>query len=69
MLILSIFTLGPSFKVNAQANASLALDIDMQVNLAYKITNGQLIFPANAQFPGGGGFAPADARKFGFSGS
>jgi len=33
----------------------------MKVNLAYKITNGQLIFPPNAQFPGGGGFTPADA--------
>jgi hypothetical protein len=50
--------------VNAKANAALDLDIDMKVNLAYKITNGQLIFPANAKFPGGGGFAPADARKF-----
>jgi hypothetical protein len=56
-----IFTLGPSFKVNAQANATLDLDIDMAVNLAYKITDGQLIFPPNAKLPGGGNFAPADA--------
>ena len=52
--------------MNAQANAALDLDIDMKVNLAYKITNGQLIFPPNKQFPSGGGFAPADARKFFF---
>jgi hypothetical protein len=56
-----IFTLGPSFKVNAQATATLDLDIDMAVNLAYKVTNGQLIFPPNAQLPGGGNFAPSDA--------
>ena len=63
-LIISIFTLGPSFKVNAQATATLDLDINMAVNLAYKVTNGQLIFPPNAQLPGGGNFAPSDARKF-----
>jgi hypothetical protein len=50
--------------VNAQASASLDLDLDMTVSLAYKITNGQLIFPPNAQLPGGGNFAPTDARKF-----
>ena len=50
--------------MNAQANATLDLDIDMAVNLAYKITDGQLIFPPNAKLPGGGNFAPADARKF-----
>ena len=50
--------------MNAQANANLDLNIDMAVDLAYKVTNAQLIFPPNAKAPGGGSFAPADAREF-----
>jgi hypothetical protein len=50
--------------VNAQASASLDLNIDMAVDLAYTIANAEFIFPPNSKIPGGGKFAPADTCEF-----
>ena len=41
----SIFTIGPSFKLNAQATGDLNIDLDMKVDIAYTVNNAQLTFP------------------------
>lgn len=44
--ILIIFSVGPSFVVNAKAVATLELEVDITLGLAHNITNGRLLFPA-----------------------
>ncbi|KAI0364910.1 hypothetical protein BV20DRAFT_973864 [Pilatotrama ljubarskyi] len=56
-----IFTIGPTFSVNAEATASLDANVDMDVDLAYDVKGMQLFFP-----PGGnsqaGSFTPGDSN-------
>ncbi|KAF7329620.1 hypothetical protein MKEN_00225000 [Mycena kentingensis (nom. inval.)] len=40
-----ILTIGPTFEVNANAQATLDLNVDMSVGINYKIENAQLVFP------------------------
>ncbi|KAG6894631.1 hypothetical protein C0992_005325, partial [Termitomyces sp. T32_za158] len=44
----SIFTIGPTFEVDAQASAGLDLQADTSVGLNYNFNNAQLIFPPNS---------------------
>ncbi len=61
-LLDSILTVGPTFKLNANAKATLDVDIDMTVNLAYTIKNAQLFFPpSTSQQKSGAKAAPADS--------
>lgn len=60
-----ILTIGPSFKISADAKASLELDVDMKLDLAHNITNGHLVFPPQANSTqtngtSGGVFIPGD---------
>ncbi|KDQ51373.1 hypothetical protein JAAARDRAFT_41224 [Jaapia argillacea MUCL 33604] len=57
-----IFTLGPSFLINAQATATVELDVDLAVGLAYSVTNGKLFFPPANGHTSGGIFTPQDSQ-------
>ncbi|KAF9474083.1 hypothetical protein BDN70DRAFT_340803 [Pholiota conissans] len=43
-----ILTIGPSFKVDAQATAKLDVNADVTVGLSYTINNAQLVFPPSS---------------------
>ncbi|KAF8186252.1 hypothetical protein BJ912DRAFT_467768 [Pholiota molesta] len=43
-----ILTIGPSFKIDAQATAKLDLGVDLTVGLNYNINGAQLVFPPNS---------------------
>ncbi|TFK47998.1 hypothetical protein OE88DRAFT_1738119 [Heliocybe sulcata] len=58
-----IFTLGPSFAVNGELTAQAAVDLDMTVDLAYNVKNGQLFFPSPPSGQKNGGAAtPQDTN-------
>lgn len=59
MVEYSLFTVGPSLKLNAQLTAGFELSLDMKVDLAYSIKNGVLVFPPD-QGDSHGDFSPAD---------
>ena len=59
----SILEVGPSLDLNAQAIATLDLDVDLQVGLKYNVENLELFFPP---LPGRDSFANVaaqDSRK------
>lgn len=63
MCFSSILTLGPSFQVDAQAKATLDIDVDLTVGINYKIDNAELIFPPNGkQASNKGAFNVGDTR-------
>ncbi|KAF4610320.1 hypothetical protein D9613_010284 [Agrocybe pediades] len=55
-----IFEVGPSFQINAQANANLDIELGMEVDVNYKITNAQFVFPPKTNLSSGGGFHVAE---------
>ena len=59
----SILTIGPSFKLNARAIASLDLDIDLAVDIAYKVENTKVFFPPQRGKKSGGIAMPENSRK------
>ncbi|KAJ7087908.1 hypothetical protein B0H15DRAFT_736963, partial [Mycena belliarum] len=56
-----ILTIGPTFKIQAQATASLDVNVDATVVLAYRIDNAKLFFPRSDSLKSGGNFNPADS--------
>ncbi|KAJ7150476.1 hypothetical protein C8R43DRAFT_494845 [Mycena crocata] len=56
-----ILTIGPTFKVQAQATAELDVNVDAKVVLAYKIQDAKLFFPKSDSLKSGGNFNPADS--------
>ncbi|KAK7049915.1 hypothetical protein VNI00_005345 [Paramarasmius palmivorus] len=56
-----ILTLGPSFKVQGQAKATLDIDADVTVNLAYSVDDAKLFFPKSQNQKSGGAFTPVDS--------
>ncbi|KAJ7246984.1 hypothetical protein C8J57DRAFT_1359761 [Mycena rebaudengoi] len=56
-----ILTIGPTFKIQAQATASLDVDVDMKVVLAYKVEGAKLFFPKSDSLTSGGNFGPNDS--------
>jgi len=40
-----ILTIGPTFQINAQAKATLDLNVDLNVGLNYNVAKGRLVFP------------------------
>ncbi|EPQ61342.1 hypothetical protein GLOTRDRAFT_54265 [Gloeophyllum trabeum ATCC 11539] len=57
-----IFTLGPSFEIDGQITTNAEIDVDMTVDLAYKVTDAKLFFPkAAGGTQNGGTFAPQDS--------
>lgn len=55
-----ILQIGPSFKVNALAKATLDVKLDMEVGLNYQIKNARLVFPPNEKQQSAGEFNIAD---------
>lgn len=58
-----ILTVGPSFKLNAEATAELDVDLDMTINLAYHVNDVQLFFPPSYGLNSTGNLSPDDARE------
>ncbi|KAF7289296.1 hypothetical protein MIND_01391300 [Mycena indigotica] len=56
-----LITLGPTFKVQAQAKAQLDANVDAKIVLAYKVDNAKLFFPRSDSLKSGGNFNPADS--------
>ncbi|KAJ7474870.1 hypothetical protein FB451DRAFT_1246877 [Mycena latifolia] len=56
-----ILTIGPTFKIQAQATASLDVNVDAKVVLAYHVENAKLFFPKSDSLTSGGTFNPADS--------
>ncbi|KAJ7143998.1 hypothetical protein C8R44DRAFT_141912 [Mycena epipterygia] len=48
-----ILSIGPSFEVNANAKATLDLNVDMTLGINYNIENAQLFFPPKGKSSGG----------------
>jgi hypothetical protein len=60
-----ILTIGPSFKIDAQATAKLDLGVDLTVGLNYNINGAQLVFPPNSGAnQNQGAFNIGDTRRF-----
>ncbi|KXN88374.1 hypothetical protein AN958_07417 [Leucoagaricus sp. SymC.cos] len=53
-----VLEIGPSFQVNAQAKASLNLDLDMTVGVKYHVDKAEFVFPQGGKK--GGTFTPGD---------
>ncbi|KAJ6608508.1 hypothetical protein B0H10DRAFT_2226802 [Mycena sp. CBHHK59/15] len=47
-----ILSIGPTFEVNANAKATLDLNVDLTVGINYHVDNAQLFFPPRARPPG-----------------
>ncbi|KAJ7438099.1 hypothetical protein B0H11DRAFT_2105656 [Mycena galericulata] len=56
-----ILSIGPTFKVQAQATASLDVNVDATVVLAYTMSGAKLFFPKSSTLTSGGTFNPADS--------
>ncbi|KAJ7471656.1 hypothetical protein B0H11DRAFT_1729811 [Mycena galericulata] len=48
-----ILSIGPTFEVNANAKATLDVNVDMTIGINYNIENAQLFFPPNGKSSGG----------------
>lgn len=59
-----ILSIGPTFKIIGQAKANLDINVDMTVDLSYKVDGAKLFFPASKGHPSGGGFKPEDTRTY-----
>lgn len=57
-----ILTIGPTFKIQAQATGTLDANVDAKVVLAYSIQDAKLFFPKSDSLTSGGTFNPADSR-------
>lgn len=55
-----VLTLGPSFRIDAQAKATLATGVDMSVGIHYHVDKVQLVFPPNKKAASGGTFQVGD---------
>lgn len=53
-----VLSIGPTFQINAQAKASLDLDVDMTVGVKYNIDKAEFTFPKGGSK--GGSFTPGD---------
>ncbi|PIL27872.1 hypothetical protein GSI_09994 [Ganoderma sinense ZZ0214-1] len=58
----SIFKLGPTFNIYAEADASLGTNLEMDVNLAYTISGGQLTVSPSSSPTSGGSFVPGKSN-------
>lgn len=56
-----ILSVGPSFKILGQAKASMDVEADMKVNIAYNVKDAKLFFPSSQEQKSGGAFDPADS--------
>uniref|UniRef100_A0A0W0EY55 DUF7223 domain-containing protein n=1 Tax=Moniliophthora roreri TaxID=221103 RepID=A0A0W0EY55_MONRR len=56
-----VLTLGPSFKIQGQAKATLDIDADLTVDLAYTVDNAKLFFPKSDAQKSGGDFTPTNS--------
>ncbi|KAK0200009.1 hypothetical protein DFS33DRAFT_1267684 [Desarmillaria ectypa] len=50
-----ILTIGPSFEIDAQAKATLDVNVDLNVGIVYNISQAQFIFPSNDDNASGSG--------------
>ncbi|KAK0217131.1 hypothetical protein IW262DRAFT_1395873 [Armillaria fumosa] len=56
-----IFSIGPTFEIDAQAKAKLDVNLDLNVGVVYNISQAQFTFPpTNANAPGSGSFNTGD---------
>lgn len=58
-----VLSVGPSFKIEGQAKATLDIDVDMTVDLSYSVQGAKLFFPASQNHASGGNFVPGQTRK------
>ena len=58
-----ILSLGPVFKVQAEASGNIDIGVDVTVAMQYKAENAKAFFPPSSNFPNGGGFSQTAARK------
>jgi len=57
-----ILTIGPTFQINAQAKATLDLNVDLNVGLNYNVAKGRLVFPPRDK-NNSGSFQVGDTRE------
>ncbi|KAI1787639.1 hypothetical protein LXA43DRAFT_1164830 [Ganoderma leucocontextum] len=57
----SIFKIGPTFNIYAEADASIETNLELDVDLLYTISGGQLVYP-QSQGSGGGTYSPGDSN-------
>ncbi|PCH33009.1 hypothetical protein WOLCODRAFT_63935 [Wolfiporia cocos MD-104 SS10] len=55
-----ILTIGPTFEVNAEASATIDVDLGLVVGLNYTIDDAQLLFPPPSNYTPTGNFIPGD---------
>ncbi|KAJ8519111.1 hypothetical protein ONZ45_g3930 [Pleurotus djamor] len=56
-----ILSIGPTFKIQGQARASLQSDLNIKLGMAYHTQGTKLFFPPSASQASGGNFVPADS--------
>ncbi|THU93422.1 hypothetical protein K435DRAFT_191536 [Dendrothele bispora CBS 962.96] len=56
-----ILTLGPSFKIQAQATADLNMGANLSIDLAYQAENAKLFFPPSNEASSNATFSPLDS--------
>ncbi|KAL0946002.1 hypothetical protein HGRIS_012278 [Hohenbuehelia grisea] len=56
-----ILSIGPVFKIQGQAKASLQSDVNLKLGMAYSAKNAKLYFPASKAQASGGNFSPGNS--------
>ncbi|KAG5640821.1 hypothetical protein DXG03_006893 [Asterophora parasitica] len=59
-----ILTVGPTFKVLAQASADVDLGVNLKVDLSYTVSDAKIFFPPGSNQTSGGTFTPGEARQY-----
>ena len=62
LVLHSVITVGPSFKLNAQAIATLDINLGLTADLAYKVDNTRLFFPPQNGLESKGNAKAEDTR-------
>jgi len=57
-------TLGPSFRIDAQAKTTLATGVNTSIGIHYHVDKVQLVFPHNKKAASCGTFQVDDTRMF-----
>lgn len=58
-----IISIGPTFEIDGEAKATIDLDVDMTVDLAYNVSDLQLFFPPSAGHGSSANVVPQSTRK------
>ena len=57
----SILKIGPTFNINAEADATIATNLELDVPLSFTLSGGKLVFPPSQGSSSAGSFTPGNS--------